>query len=58
MADFVVLGWIGQNEVETPYIEVGQLATVLYFAFFLVVVPVLGKVESALMNTQTEDKPA
>merc|ERR1712032_88263 len=25
-ADFIVLGWIGQNEVETPYIEVGQLA--------------------------------
>merc|ERR1712032_125438 len=21
-----ILGWIGQNEVETPYIEVGQLA--------------------------------
>mgnify|MGYP001161466788 FL=1 len=54
MGDFVVLGWIGQNEVETPYIEVGQLATVLYFAFFLVLVPGLGKFETLLMNIDTE----
>ena len=55
MADFLVLGWIGQNEVETPYIEVGQLATVIYFAFFLVIVPVLGKVETILMNVNTSN---
>jgi ubiquinol-cytochrome c reductase cytochrome b subunit len=50
MADFLVLGWIGQNEVETPYIEVGQLATAIYFAFFLFLVPALGKLETILMN--------
>jgi ubiquinol-cytochrome c reductase cytochrome b subunit len=49
LADFLILGWIGQNEVETPYVEVGQLATVIYFAFFLVIVPGLGKLESMLM---------
>ena len=54
-ADFIVLGWIGQNEVETPYIEVGQLATVIYFAFFLVFVPVLGKLESVLMTIDTNE---
>ena len=56
MADFVVLGWIGQNEVETPYIEVGQLATALYFLFFLVAVPLLGKVESILMSIELETR--
>ena len=34
VADFLILGWIGQNVVETPYIEVGQIATVFYFLFF------------------------
>jgi len=48
--DFLILGWIGGNEVETPYIEIGQVATVLYFAFFLIFVPVLGKLEAILMR--------
>jgi len=48
--DFLILGWIGGNEVETPYIEIGQIATVLYFAFFLVFVPVLGKLEAILVR--------
>ena len=55
MADFLVLGWIGQNEVETPYIEVGQLATVIYFAFFLFLVPALGKLETILMNIKVNE---
>ena len=54
LADFLILGWIGQNEVETPYVEVGQLATVIYFAFFLVLVPGLGKLESMLMRVKTD----
>ena len=28
-ADFLILGWIGQKVVESPYVEVDQLATVL-----------------------------
>ena len=34
VADCLILGWIGQNVVETPFIEIGQLATVFYFAYF------------------------
>jgi ubiquinol-cytochrome c reductase cytochrome b subunit len=49
-ADFLILGWIGQKVVETPYIEVGQIATVLYFLFFCVVLPGLGLVESAMIK--------
>jgi len=54
LADFLILGWIGQNEVETPYVEVGQLATIIYFAFFLVLVPGLGKLEAMLMRVKTD----
>jgi len=31
----VLLTWIGARPVEAPYIEVGQVLTVLYFAYFL-----------------------
>jgi len=34
VADFFILGWVGQKVVETPYIEIGQVATFFYFLFF------------------------
>ena len=49
-ADFVILGWVGQKIVETPYIEVGQIATVLYFSFFCFILPSLGLVEKFLLK--------
>jgi ubiquinol-cytochrome c reductase cytochrome b subunit len=49
-ADFVILGWIGQKVVESPYIEVGQIATVLYFLFFCIILPGLGVLESAMIK--------
>ena len=52
IANFFVLGWIGQNVVETPYIEVGQLTTAFYFAFFLIFVPALGKLEDLLQSVK------
>ncbi len=52
VADFLLLGWIGQKPVETPYIEVGQVATVFYFLFFIILVPVIGIVEKTLIRTK------
>jgi ubiquinol-cytochrome c reductase cytochrome b subunit len=49
-ADFLILGWIGQKVVESPYVEVGQLATVLYFLFFCVLLPGLAVLESAMIK--------
>jgi ubiquinol-cytochrome c reductase cytochrome b subunit len=45
---FFILGWIGQEPVESPYIEVGMAATFLYFFFFLVAFPIIGFMESFL----------
>jgi quinol-cytochrome oxidoreductase complex cytochrome b subunit len=52
VADFLILGWIGQKPVETPYIEVGQVATVFYFLFLLVLIPVIGIVEKQLIRAK------
>jgi ubiquinol-cytochrome c reductase cytochrome b subunit len=49
-ADFLLLGWIGQKPVETPYIEVGMGLTLFYFVFLLVLVPVIGLVEKQLIR--------
>ncbi len=50
VSDFIILGWIGQKPVETPFIEIGQGATVFYFVFLLVLVPLIGMFESAMIH--------
>jgi len=52
VADFLILGWIGQKPVETPYIEVGQVATIFYFLFLLVLIPVIGIIEKELIRNK------
>ncbi len=39
--DCLVLGWVGANAPEPPYLYIGQVATVWYFFHFLVLVPLL-----------------
>ena len=51
-ADFLLLGWIGQEIVETPFVEIGQIATVFYFFYFLVLIPVMGLLESSLVRSK------
>jgi len=48
IADFGVLTWIGQMPVKDIYAEFGRLLTIGYFAFFLVLLPISGKIEHYL----------
>jgi len=50
IVDCLILGWIGQKVVEYPYIQIGQVATRYYFAFLLVLIPVVGRVEAFLIR--------
>jgi len=50
VADFAILGWIGQKPVETPFIEVGMVATFLYFFILLILLPFIGVLEDYLIN--------
>lgn len=43
--DFIILAWIGGKPVEEPYYTIGQLATCFYFFYFIIVLPILAKVE-------------
>jgi ubiquinol-cytochrome c reductase cytochrome b subunit len=50
IADFAVLMWVGQKPVKDVFILTGQIATVYYFAFFLVLIPIIGTIESKLVH--------
>jgi len=46
--NFLLLGQLGQLHVEVPYIELGQWATLNYFLYFIVIVPVISTIENIL----------
>ena len=57
VANFLVLMQIGAKHVETPFIEFGQISTVLYFAHFAVIVPVLSLIENTLVDINMDSLP-
>jgi len=50
LVDCALLEWIGGMPIEYPYYTIGQIATVMYFAFFLVIVPAVGYIENLLLR--------
>ena len=45
---FFILLWIGSQHPNTPFLEIGQIFTVYYFAHFLFITPVIGIIENTL----------
>jgi ubiquinol-cytochrome c reductase cytochrome b/c1 subunit len=43
--DVIALGWVGANPPEGLVVTVGQIATLYYFVHFLILFPILGKLE-------------
>jgi ubiquinol-cytochrome c reductase cytochrome b subunit len=63
-----ILGYCGGAPAEEPYVIISQLATMYYFAFFLIIIPILSKIErtrplpnsiseSVLYGEQQESSP-
>ena len=50
VADFIALMWIGQAPITDPFIALGQYASIYYFSFFLIIIPVVGIIETKLVN--------
>jgi ubiquinol-cytochrome c reductase cytochrome b/c1 subunit len=43
--DVIALGWVGANPPEGLVVTVGQIATFYYFVHFLILFPLIGKLE-------------
>nr|YP_001648755.1 cytochrome b [Zymoseptoria tritici]ABU40271.1 cytochrome b [Zymoseptoria tritici]AYO45620.1 apocytochrome b [Zymoseptoria tritici] len=50
VANFLVLMQLGAKHVESPFIEFGQISTVLYFSHFLIIVPLVSLIENTLVD--------
>lgn len=55
IVNFVILMWIGSQHPESPFVEVGQIATTFYFAWFLIIVPIISIAENTLMDLATDN---
>nr|AHH25212.1 cytochrome b [Lagocephalus lunaris]AHH25213.1 cytochrome b [Lagocephalus lunaris] len=49
VADVAILTWIGGMPVEDPYVIIGQIASVIYSAVFLVLMPAVSWFENKLL---------
>lgn len=56
VVDFIILMWIGSQHPDSPYLEIGQVATAFYFLWFLVLVPLIGLIENTLFDLGINSK--
>jgi len=57
VANFLILGILGAKHVETPFIELGQISTILYFSYFFIFVPFISLVENILVEISINKEP-
>jgi ubiquinol-cytochrome c reductase cytochrome b subunit len=50
VVNFLILMKLGACHVESPFIELGQLSTVLYFGYFIIIVPIISLIENTLVD--------
>ena len=51
--DFFVLMWLGAMPAEEPYATFSLIASAYWFAYFLVILPLLGVIEKPLAQPET-----
>jgi ubiquinol-cytochrome c reductase cytochrome b subunit len=56
VANFLVLMQLGAKHVESPFIEFGQISTVLYFSYFVIIVPFVTLIENTLVDISYDSK--
>jgi ubiquinol-cytochrome c reductase cytochrome b subunit len=54
IANFLILMQLGAKHVESPFIEFGQISTLLYFSHFLIIVPFISLLENSLIQLDTK----
>jgi len=49
VVNFIILMILGAKHVESPFIELGQISTVLYFGYFIIIFPIISTFENTLI---------
>nr|WKT11534.1 cytochrome b [Ptychadena doro] len=47
----LILTWIGGQPVEDPFVMIGQVASVVYFSVFILLLPTIGLLENLLLKS-------
>jgi ubiquinol-cytochrome c reductase cytochrome b subunit len=50
ISNFLILMQLGAKHVESPFIELGQVSTLIYFSHFLIIVPIISLLENTLID--------
>lgn len=50
VCNFFILMILGAKHVESPFIEFGQISTILYFTYYLIIVPFVSLLENSLIE--------
>jgi ubiquinol-cytochrome c reductase cytochrome b subunit len=56
VSNFLILMVLGAKHVEYPFIEFGQISTVLYFSHFIILVPFISILENTLTDLNISQK--
>ena len=56
VANFLVLMQLGAKHVKSPFIEFGQISTILYFSYFLIIVPIVTYIENSITYLHVDNK--
>jgi ubiquinol-cytochrome c reductase cytochrome b subunit len=54
---FIVLLYVGGKPAEEPYVTIARVATAYYFLYFLVILPLLGRLERPLPLPESIARP-
>ena len=57
ISNFIILMVLGAKHVESPFIEFGQISTVIYFSHFLLFIPLITLLENTLVELHLRNSP-
>lgn len=54
VTNFLLLMYLGSQHVEEPYITIGKYATIFYFSYFIIIIPIIAIIENTLSDLALE----